>query len=69
MRDSNCLSVALGLLVLLALPAAAFAIQSQPPSEAQAATPAETDVSLFQQIMQSGDAAGRLTLVEKFLAT
>ena len=69
MRDSNCLRVALGLLVLLALPAAAFAIQSQPPSEAQAAPPAETETSLFQQILQTGDPAGRLVLVEKFLAT
>ena len=69
MRNSQSLRVALGLLVLLALPAAAFAIQSQPPSEAKVAPLAETDVSLFQQILQSGDPAVRLTLVEKFLAT
>lgn len=68
MRIRNCLRVALGLLVFLALPAAAFAHASQPPPEPEAVAPAETDVSVFQQILQSGDAAARLVLVEKFLA-
>jgi tetratricopeptide (TPR) repeat protein len=57
---------AFGLLAMLALPLAVGA-QSQPP--AQSAAPAETDMNLFQRILQAGDIASRLTLVDQFLTT
>lgn len=69
MSTSKTLMVALGLLALLALPAAAFTSQSQPQAQAQPAPPAETDSSVLQQILQSNDPAVRMQLVDKFLAT
>ena len=68
MKVRNCFVLALTVLALLVLPAAAHAGQSQPPSEPQAPAPAESDISLFQQILQAADSASRLALVEKFLA-
>lgn len=68
MKVRNCFALALTVLALLVLSAIAQDAQSQPPSEPQAPAPAESDISLFQQIIQAGDSASRLALVEKFLA-